>query len=105
MRQQEQRDRKLRAKKPAHGAPSSRVSTNCRISQTGWWCTQSHSNLSPVSKFPANRQNNREFCRIRPFGTNLRSRMRGNPMASAKFPIQLNRDFFLKEQGIYTLEQ
>ena len=35
MRRQEQRDRKLRAKKPANGGPSPQVSTKCRIARLG----------------------------------------------------------------------
>ena len=34
--------------------------------QTGWWRTQSKSNPSPVPKFPANREINREFFNLRP---------------------------------------
>src|SRR5262245_39707159 len=63
--------------------------------------------FEPVSafKFPANRENNREFCKIRPSATNLRSRTRANPMAYGEIPYAAEQGIFAKEQRICLHEQ
>jgi len=62
------------------------------------------------TKFPANREINREFCRIWPSATIFWSNQRGIQQLPAEFPAQRNREFpnayqgkFFKEQGIGAL--
>jgi hypothetical protein len=63
--------------------------------------------LEPVSasKFPANRENNREFCKIRRSAPNLRAWTRANPMACSEIPYAAEQGIFVKEQGICAQEQ
>ena len=63
--------------------------------------------FEPVStlEFPANREINREFCKIRPSATNVRSRTRANPMACGEIPYAAEQGIFVKEQGICAQEQ
>ncbi len=60
---------------------------------TAWWRTQSLSNPSPLAKFPANREINREFRQIRPYCTILIANTRVNSAACSEIP-------YAKEQGI-----
>jgi hypothetical protein len=63
--------------------------------------------LEPVSasKFPANREINREFCKIQGFAPNLMCWTRANPMACSEIPYAAEQGIFLKEQGICAQEQ
>jgi hypothetical protein len=58
-----------------------------------------------VSEFPANREINREFCKIQRSATNLRSRTRANPMACSEIPYSAEQGIFAQEQGSCTQEQ
>jgi hypothetical protein len=104
LRRQEQRDRKLRAKSrhwraklaSLHKAPDG---------QTGWWRTQSISNLSQQSEFPANREINREFRRIRPLDAILNANTRANSEACNKIPYATEQGIIFEKQGICWQEQ
>jgi hypothetical protein len=63
--------------------------------------------VEPVSsaKFPANREINREFRRIRLLGAILKADMRANSDACNKIPYSTEQGIFAKEQGICTREQ
>jgi hypothetical protein len=63
--------------------------------------------FEPVSsvKFPANREINREFCKIQHFRTNSRAWTRANPMACGEIPYAQNRELFPAEQGILAQKQ
>jgi hypothetical protein len=54
--------------------------------------------LEPVSsaQFPANREINREFRRIRPLSAILKADTRANSEASSEFPTRRNREFLRK---------
>jgi hypothetical protein len=58
--------------------------------------------VEPVSagKFPANREINREFCKIQRSATNVRAWTPANPMASSEIPYAMEQGIFVKEQGI-----
>jgi hypothetical protein len=58
--------------------------------------------VEPVStlKFPANREINREFRRIRLLGAILKADMRANSEACNKIPYSTEQGIFAKEQGI-----
>ena len=57
--------------------------------------------VEPVStpKFPANREINREFRRIRLLGANLKADMRANSDACNKIPYSTEQGIFAKETG------
>ena len=61
----------------------------------------------PVStpKFPANREINREFRRIRTFGVNLKADTRANSEACTEILYAAEQAKFSKEQEISTREQ
>jgi hypothetical protein len=59
---------------------------------TGWLRRQSAANQSPT-KFPANRENNREFCRIRPSTAVFESDQRAHSIVYSRIPC-------VTEQGI-----
>jgi hypothetical protein len=61
----------------------------------------------PVStpEFPANREINREFCKIQRSATNVRAWTPANPMASSEIPYAMEQGIFVKEQGICLQEQ
>ena len=63
--------------------------------------------VEPVStgKFPANREINREFCKIRPSAPNFRAGTQANPMASSEIPYAIEQGIFPAEQGILVREQ
>jgi hypothetical protein len=63
--------------------------------------------LEPVStaKFPANREKNREFRRIRTFGAILKADTLVNSEACSKIPYSTEQGIFAKEQGICRREQ
>jgi hypothetical protein len=63
--------------------------------------------VEPVStpKFPANREINREFHRIRPLGAILEADTRANSEAYSKIPYSMEQGIFAKEQRICTREQ
>jgi hypothetical protein len=102
MRRQEQRDRKLRAKKPATGGQARKSPQSA--GQPDWMVAHAFQ-VEPVSagKFPANREINREFCKIQRSATNLRAWTRANPMACSEIPCSAEQGIFAKEQGICTL--
>jgi hypothetical protein len=58
--------------------------------------------IEPVStpKFPANREINREFRRIRLLGAILKADTRANSEACSKIPYSTEQGIFAKEQGI-----
>jgi hypothetical protein len=70
-----------------------------------WWRTQSGSNPSPLPKFPANREKNREFHRIRTFGAILKADTRANSKASSEIPYAAKQGIISAEQGILAQEQ
>ena len=59
----------------------------------------------PRSKFPANREINREFRRIRQLGAILKAAREQIQRLAAKFPYATEQGIFLTEQGISTQEQ
>jgi hypothetical protein len=59
--------------------------------RAGWGCSQLRTRLS--TKFPANREINREFCRIRPSVAIFGSNQRADSIASSRIPCAT-------EQGI-----
>jgi hypothetical protein len=67
-----------------------------------WWRTQSESNPSPTHEFPANREINREFCRIRLVNAILKADTRANSEACSEIPYSAEQGIFAKEQGICT---
>jgi hypothetical protein len=58
--------------------------------------------VEPVStpEFPANREINREFRRIRLLGAILKADMPANSDACGKIPYSTEQGIFAKEQGI-----
>ena len=63
--------------------------------------------VEPVStaKFPANREKNREFRRIRLLGAILKAGTRANSEACSEIPYSTEQGIFAREQGICTREQ
>jgi hypothetical protein len=63
--------------------------------------------LEPVSasKFPANREINREFCKIWRSDPNLRDWTPAKPMACSEIPYAAEQGIFVQEQGICAQEQ
>jgi hypothetical protein len=62
--------------------------------RTGWLTMQSAANQSLRTKFPANREVNREFCRVRPPTAILASDQRADSIAYSGIPYAM-------EQGIF----
>jgi hypothetical protein len=58
-----------------------------------------------VSKFPANREINREFCEIRSSRVNSTSSQRENSIASSRIPYAMEQGIFFTEQGRIWSEQ
>jgi hypothetical protein len=58
--------------------------------------------VEPVSaaKFPANREKNREFCRIRPLSAILKADTRANSEACSEITYATEQGNILEEQGI-----
>jgi hypothetical protein len=69
------------------------------------WRTHSKSNPSPPANSLANREINREFCKIQRSATNVRAWTPANPMASSEIPYAMEQGIFVKEQGICLQEQ
>jgi hypothetical protein len=63
--------------------------------------------IQPVStsKFPANREINRELRRNCPLGAILIADTRANSAACSKIPYSAEQGIFAEEQGICTREQ
>jgi hypothetical protein len=63
--------------------------------------------VEPVStpKFPANRENNREFRRIRSLCEILKASKRAISKASSQIPYATEQGIISAEQGILALEQ
>jgi hypothetical protein len=63
--------------------------------------------LEPVStpKFPANREKNREFRRIRPLNAILNADTRANSKACGEIPYETEQGIISAEQGILAQEQ
>jgi hypothetical protein len=63
--------------------------------------------VEPVStpKFPANREINREFCRIRPLTAILKADTRANSEAYSRIPCSTEQGIFTEEQEISWREQ
>src|SRR5450759_1073126 len=61
----------------------------------------------PVStlKFPANREKNREFRRIRPLSAILKADTRANSKACSEIPYATEQGIISAEQGILAQEQ
>jgi hypothetical protein len=53
-----------------------------------------------ISKFPANREINREFHRIRPLGAILKADMRAISKAFSQIPYATEQGIISAEQGI-----
>jgi hypothetical protein len=75
------------------------------LHNAGWWRTQSISNLSQQSEFPANREINREFRRIRPLDAILNANTRANSEACNKIPYATKQGIIFEKQGICSQEQ
>jgi len=78
---------------------------NLRTRRTAWWRTQSKSNPSPLAKFPANREINREFRKIRLLNPILNADTRTNSEPCTQIPYSTEQGIFAKEQGICAREQ
>jgi hypothetical protein len=63
--------------------------------------------VEPVStaKFPANREINKEFRRIRLLGAILKADTRANSEACCEIPYSTEQGIFARKQGIYSREQ
>jgi len=63
--------------------------------------------VEPVSaaKFPANREKNREFRRIRPLGAILKADTRADSKAFSQIPYTTEQGIVSAEQGIFAREQ
>jgi hypothetical protein len=63
--------------------------------------------VEPVStpKFPANREKNREFCKIHPNLKIIRADKRAKSKASSGIPCATEQGIISKEQGICRREQ
>ena len=63
--------------------------------------------FEPVStpKFPANREKNREFCRIRPLSAILKADTRASSETCSEIPYATEQGNILEEQGIPAEEQ
>jgi hypothetical protein len=63
--------------------------------------------VEPVSTpdFPANKEINREFRRIRLLGAILKADTRANSAACSEIPYSTEQGIFAKEQGIFMQEQ
>ena len=63
--------------------------------------------FEPVStpKFPANREINREFRRIRPLGAILKADTRADSKASSEIPYATEQGIIPAEQGILVQKQ
>jgi hypothetical protein len=63
--------------------------------------------VEPVStpKFPANREINREFCRIRSLSAILKADTRANSEVCSEIPYATEQGIILVEQGIPAEEQ
>ena len=63
--------------------------------------------VEPVStaKFPANREINREFGRMRPLGAILKADTRADSKAFSKIPYTTEQGIISAEQGIFAREQ
>jgi len=61
----------------------------------------------PVStlKFPANREKNREFRRIRPLSAILKAHTRANSKACSEIPYATEQGIISAKQGILAQEQ
>jgi len=59
--------------------------------------------VEPVSTpgFPANREINREFCRIRLLGAILKADTRANSEACSEIPYSQNRELFRRSRDFY----
>ena len=66
---------------------------------------QSDANASLQSKFPANREINREFRQIRLLGAILSADTPANSEACSEIPYSADQGIFAKEQGICIGEQ
>jgi hypothetical protein len=72
------------------------------------WLADVAVSCEPVSasEFPANREINREFCRIRPSIAIFASDQRADSMSlTAEFPMKRNREFSNAYQEIFFEEQ
>ncbi|MGB9396715.1 MAG: hypothetical protein WCB32_18215, partial [Pseudolabrys sp.] len=70
-----------------------------------WRKTISAISRSSTAKFPANREKNREFRRIRPLGAILKANTRADSKACSKIPYTTEQGIISAEQGIPVQEQ
>ena len=90
----------MRRRSRAGGTP---VKTRLCLHETAWWRTQSLSNASPQTKFPANREINRENRKIEPDDTTRPHHlMQHSWRFLAKFPMKTNRELFLQNRETMT---
>jgi hypothetical protein len=61
--------------------------------------------LVSISKFPANRENNREFRQIRTLCKILKANTRANSKAFSQIPYAKEQGIFSAEQGFLAQEQ
>ena len=66
------------------------------------WLADDPVPIGPVcaGKFPANREINREFRRIRLLSAILKADTRANSKASSEIPYPTKQGIFAKEQGV-----
>jgi hypothetical protein len=70
-----------------------------------WWRTQSKSNASLCRDFPANREINREFRRIRLLSAAWKADRQANSVARSEIRYSAEQGIFAQEQGICPREQ
>jgi hypothetical protein len=77
------------------------------VSRNREWVVADAVTVEPVSipQFPANRENNREFCRFRPSGAILSANRQANSEGCNKIPYAKEQGIISKEQGILAREQ
>ena len=77
------------------------------VSRKREWVVADAVAFEPVSalQFPANREINREFHRIRAFSAILKADTCVNSEAYSKIPYSTEQGIFAKEQGIFAREQ
>jgi hypothetical protein len=81
------------------------MSENLCLQRTAWWRTQPESNPSLASKFPDNREINREFRRIRPLDAILSANRRVNSKPCCDIPYAKEQGIIFEKQGIFRAEQ
>ncbi len=70
--------------------------------RTAWWWMQSDANPPQHANFPDNRENNREFCRIRPSTAIFMSDQRADSMPCSGIPYATEQGIFKRVSGNFS---